>query len=69
MQTDILEREQVRRSEKWHRLIDLLEEADSIQQALLGETKDVECYELHQQLGRLQENFIDLANEEGIDIG
>jgi len=57
------------RSEKWHRLIDLLAEADSIQQELLGSEKEVECYELHQQLDRLQDNFVDLANEEGIDIG
>lgn len=57
------------RAEQWQRLVDLLDEADTIQQALLGDTKDVECYALHGLLSNLQDNFIDLANEEGVDIG
>jgi hypothetical protein len=57
------------RAEKFHQLIDLLDQVDSLQQALLGETKDVECYAIHQMLGNMIENFVDLANEEGIDIG
>ena len=57
------------RAEQWQRLIDLLEEADELQQSLLGDTKEVECYALHEMLGTLQDNCVDLANEEGVDIG
>lgn len=57
------------RAEQWQRLIDLLDEADAIQQTLLGEHKDVESYALHGLLSNLQDNFIDLANEEGVLIG
>jgi hypothetical protein len=57
------------RAQQWQRLIDLLDEADAIQQSLLGETKDVECYALHGLISNLQDNFIDLANEEGVMIG
>jgi hypothetical protein len=57
------------RAQQWQRLIDLLNEADAIQQTLLGETKDVECYALHGLISNLQDNFIDLANEEGVMIG
>jgi hypothetical protein len=57
------------RAQQWQRLIDLLDEADASQQSLLGETKDVECYALHGLISNLQDNFIDLANEEGVMIG
>ena len=57
------------RAEKFHQLIDLLEQVDALQQGLLGETKDVECYAIHQQLDNMIDNFVDLANEEGIEIG
>lgn len=57
------------RNEQWQRLIDLLEEADSIQQALLGEKHQVACYEFHNQLNTLADDFTDFANEEGYKIG
>ena len=57
------------RAEKFEQLIDLLDQADALQQRLLGETKDVESYAIHQMLNNMADNFVDLANEEGIDIG
>lgn len=57
------------RAEKFHQLIDLLDQADVLQQQLLGETKDVESYAIHEMLNNMVDNFVDLANEEGIDIG
>ena len=57
------------RAEKFHQLIDLMDQADALQQELLGETKDVESYAIHQMLNNMADNFVDLANEEGIDIG
>lgn len=57
------------RSDKFHQLIDLIDQADALQQELLGETKDVECYAIHQMLDNMIDNFVDLANEEGIEIG
>lgn len=57
------------RSDKFHQLIDLLEQVDSIQQALLGETKDVESYAIHEQLDNMIDNFIVLASDEDINIG
>ncbi len=57
------------RNEQWQRLIDLLEEADSIQQVLLGEKHKVACYEFHNQLNNLADEFTDFANEEGYKIG
>ena len=57
------------RSDKFHQLIDLIDQADALQQELLSETKDVECYTIHQILNNMIDNFVDLANEEGIEIG
>jgi t-SNARE complex subunit (syntaxin) len=57
------------RTEQWQRLIDLIDQADALQQQLLGETKDVESYAIHEMLNNMIDNFVDLANEEGIDIG
>ena len=57
------------RAEKFQQLIDLLDQTDALQQELLGETKDVECYAIHQMLDNMIDNFVDLANEEGIKIG
>ena len=57
------------RAEKFQQLIDLIDQADALQQELLGETKDVECYAIHQMLDNMIDNFVDLANEEGIKIG
>lgn len=52
------------RAEQWQRLIDLLHEADAIQQSLLGDLHEVACYEFHNQLNNLAEEFEDFAAEE-----
>lgn len=56
------------RQEQWQRLVDLLEEADAIQQALLGEDHETACYEFHNQLNQLADDFTDFANEEECEI-
>ena len=57
------------RAEQWQRLIDLLDEADAIQQSLLGDLHEVACYEFHNQLNTLADDFTDFANSEGVLIG
>lgn len=57
------------RAEKWQRLVDLLEEADSLQQSLLGNKHAAACYEFHNQLNVMADEFTDFANEEGYEIG
>lgn len=56
------------RSAEWQRLVDLLEEADSIQQRLLGERHPAACREFFEQLNRIADEFVDFANEEGYEI-
>jgi hypothetical protein len=56
------------RAEQWQRLVDLLEEADGIQQLLLGDKHEVACYEFHNQLNQMADEFTDFANAEGVDI-
>lgn len=57
------------RNEQWQKLVDLLEEADAIQQSLLGETQPNASYEFHYQLNDLADTFVDWANEDGFEIG
>jgi hypothetical protein len=57
------------RAEKWQRLVDLLDEADSIQQSLLGDKHAKACYEFHSNLNNMADEFTDFANEEGYEIG
>ena len=57
------------RAEKWQRLVDLLDEADSLQQSLLGDAHAEACYEFHNQLNTMADEFTDFANEEGYEIG
>ena len=57
------------RAEQWQRLIDLLDEADAIQQALLGDLHEVACYEFHSQLNNIADDLTDFANHEGVLIG
>lgn len=52
------------RAEQWQRLIDLLHEADAIQQVLLGKEHGTASYEFHQQLNNLADEFEDFATEE-----
>jgi hypothetical protein len=56
------------RSEKWQHLVDLLEQADKIQQSLLGDKHQVASYEFHDQLNSLADDFTDFANAEGFEI-
>jgi hypothetical protein len=56
------------RSEHWNRLIDLLEQADHLQQTLLNEKHPVACYEFHSQLNQIADELTDFANAESIDI-
>jgi len=57
------------RAAQWHRLIDLLDEADAIQQTLLGENHQVASYEFHNLLNIMADDFTDFANKEGVQIG
>jgi hypothetical protein len=45
------------RAEKWQQLINLLHEADAIQQQLLGDEDPSACYEFHSQLNNIAEEF------------
>ena len=56
------------RSEKWQQLIDLLEQADGLQQELMGDAHSTACYEFHNQLNNLADEMTDFANAEGVDI-
>ena len=49
------------RAEQWQRLIDLLHEADAIQQSLLGDLHEAACYEFNNQLNNMAEEFEDCA--------
>ena len=53
------------RKAKWEQLINLLHEADAIQQALLGDEDSAACYEFHNQLNNIADEFeCWAANEE-----
>jgi hypothetical protein len=52
------------RAEKWQQLIDLLHEADAIQQELLGDVDERACYEFHSQLNNIADEFECFAAEE-----
>lgn len=56
------------RAEKWNQLIDLLEQADAIQQTLLADHNPVASYEFHAQLNNIADELTDFANTEGVDI-
>ncbi len=56
------------RKEMWQRLIDLLDEADALQQSLLGDEYPKSCYEFHNQLNNMADEFTDFANSEGVEI-
>jgi len=51
-------------SEKWNRLVDLLYEADALQQELLADHPDAN-YNFHNDLMQIANEFIDWANEKG----
>jgi hypothetical protein len=52
------------RAQEFQRLIDLLHEADAIQQALLGDEHEAACYEFHNALNNIAEEIEDFAAEE-----
>lgn len=54
--------------EKWNRLVDLLEEADALQQELLGADHAKASYQYHSDLNAMADEFTDWANEKGYDI-
>ena len=49
------------RQAQWERLLKCLDEANAIQQKLLGDDDEELCYEFHSQLDRLYEEFEGLA--------
>ena len=64
MQTDILDRAQSQRQQEWERLIDLMHEADALQQKLMSDEHSDACYEFHNQLNTLASEFEDFAAAE-----
>ena len=59
------------RKAKWEQLINLLHEADAIQQALLGDEDPAACYEFHSQLNNIADEFERWAadEEQSAEIG
>jgi hypothetical protein len=53
--------EWVWRQVQWERLIAIMEEADAIQQRLLGDEDQEVCYEIHSQLSEMLERFEEFA--------
>jgi hypothetical protein len=49
------------RQAQWERLIAILDEADAIQQRLLGDEHEAACYEFHNQLNNLVDEFEQFA--------
>lgn len=54
------------KTEQWNRLIDLLEEANSLQQLLISDIES--SYHFHTELETLIEQLTDAANTQGIYI-
>jgi hypothetical protein len=52
------------RADKFEKLINLLEEADALQQEILGGTDYVACYEFHSMLNNMAEEFECYAADE-----
>jgi hypothetical protein len=45
------------RAEKFEQLIEMLHEADALQQALLGDEDEAACYEFHSALNQMADEF------------
>lgn len=56
------------RAAQWQRLVDLLDEADAIQQSLLGERHPAASKEFFELLNTMADEFTDFANAEGYEI-
>ena len=61
MQTDIVDRAHSQRQQEWERLIEMLHEADALQQKLMTDEHSDACYEFHNQLNNLASEFEDFA--------
>lgn len=57
MQTDIVERAHSQRMQEWERLVNLLHEADALQQRLLHDIDPKVCYEFHITLDRIADDL------------
>jgi hypothetical protein len=59
------------RKAKWEQLINLLHEADALQQELLGDEHESACYEFHSQLNNIADEFECWAadEEQSAEIG
>lgn len=64
MKTDIVDRAQSQRQQEWERLIDLLHEADALQQKLLGDVDEFACYEFHNAINAIADDFEEWASAE-----
>ena len=64
MQTDIVDRERSQRMQEWERLIDLLHEADALQQKLLFDTDEFACREFHSAITAVADDLEQWAAEE-----
>lgn len=56
------------RAEKWQKLIDLLDEADGLQQELLGDVDEFACKEFHEAITAIAEDLEDWAAEEEKEV-
>jgi len=54
---------------KWNKMIDLLDEANSLQQGLFSKDEERISYDFHDRISNLMDDLIDAANRKGIDIG
>ena len=64
MQTDIVDRERSQRMQDWERLINLLHQADGLQQKLLFDTDEFACEEFHAAITAIAEDLEEWAAEE-----
>lgn len=55
------------RAEKFEQLIQMLHDADALQQELLGDVDAAACYEFHNQLNLLADEFECWAAEEEME--
>lgn len=64
MSTDIVQRANTQRQENWQELIDLLHRADALQQKLLNDVDEFACYEFHNEITAIAEDFEQRATAE-----
>lgn len=64
MKTDIVERAYSQRQQEWERLINLLHEADALQQKLLFDEDQFACQEFHESITAIAEDLEQWAEAE-----